>query len=660
MMCGICGIHGPHDEALLARMTDVIAHRGPDDAGIYRDGVVGLGIRRLSIIDLSGGHQPIANEDGTLWIVYNGEIYNFREIRESLEAKGHRFTTKSDTEVILHAFEEYGEACVHLFRGMFAFALWDAREGILRLCRDRLGIKPLYYAQAGGAFLFGSEIKSILEHPAVVREVDPEALDLYLTFQYVPGPRTLFRGIRKLPPGHWLRWRAGSLSLSRYWDLVIEDAEPGVIEAEAVAEFRDLLEQAVRLRLLSDVPLGALLSGGIDSSTVVALMSRASGVVKTFTVGFDVPGEPGEIAEARAVAAALRTDHHEVIVGPSHVQDLPRLIWHMDEPIADPAALPTYFVCRLARELVTVVLTGEGGDELLGGYPRYAWFRMAQRLGRWLPPLSLDGPVLGFLGAMAGSRGGRLRQILADLPPPERHIAWIANFTDADKTRLYAADFRAQVVPGAAARLVEPFLADGAPGDMIQRLMAVDVHTWLVDDILTKVDKMSMATSVEARVPLLDHRLVEFVATLPIALKVRNLGTKRLLRQAVTDLIPQRTVARRKRAFQVPVAAWLRQGLREFAADILLSRACRERGYFQPGVVGTLLEDHLDGRADHSQKLWNLLCLELWHRVFMDGEAPGPAEKERSSVRAFGRSGVPERHRSRQRSTVSPDPDSSN
>ena len=619
-MCGICGIHGPHDEALLRRMTGAIAHRGPDDAGFYRDGSVGLGIRRLSIIDVTGGHQPLANEDGSLWIVYNGEIYNFQEIRKTLEAKGHRFTTRSDTEVILHAFEEYGEACVHLFRGMFAFALWDAREGTLRLCRDRLGIKPLYYTQANGSFLFGSEIKAILEHPGVSREVDPEALDLYLTFQYVPGPRTLFRGIHKLPPGHWLRWQGGSVSLHRYWDLVVEDAEPGVIESEAVAEFRDLLEQAVRLRLISDVPLGALLSGGIDSSTVVALMSHASsGVIKTFTVGFDVPGEPGEIAEARAVATALHTDHHEVIIGPSHVQDLPRLIWHMDEPIADQAALPTYFVCRLARELVTVVLTGEGGDELLGGYPRYAWFRLAERLGRWLPSLSAGGPVLACIGALAGARGEQLRHILANLSPPERHIAWIANFDAADKARLYAADFRARVAPGAAARLVQPFLEDGAPGDMVQRLMALDVHTWLVDDILTKVDKMSMATSVEARVPLLDHHLVEFVATLPIALKVRNLGTKRLLRQAVADLVPQATVARRKRAFQVPVAAWLRQGLREFTADTLRSQACRERGYFQPAAVDALLESHLAGRSDHSQQLWNLLCLELWHRVFLDG-----------------------------------------
>jgi asparagine synthase (glutamine-hydrolysing) len=633
-MCGICGIAGQSDPELVRRMTGTMVHRGPDDAGCFADGAVSLGMRRLSIIDVAGGRQPVCNEDETVWIVYNGEIYNFQELRKRLEGKGHRFRSRTDTEVILHAFEEYGEACVHLFRGMFAFALWDARDQTLRLCRDRLGIKPLYYALAGNSLIFGSEIKAILEHPGVPRILDPVALDLYLTFQYVPGPRTLFQGIQKLPPGHWLRWRDGSLSLQRYWEVVIEDAEPGVTEEEAAEEFRERLEEAVRLRLISDVPLGALLSGGIDSSSVVALMQRLEpNAVKTFTVGFDVPGDPGEIAEARAIASALGTDHHEIIVGASEARDLARLIWHMDEPIADRAALPTYFVCRLARELVTVVLTGEGGDELLGGYPRYSWFRIAERLRPWIPSFRVDGPVLRFLGALAGSRGNRLRQILADLSPLQRHIAWVANFGEQEKRDVYTSDFAATLPTDGPIRLIAPYFTQEVPQDPIQRLMRLDVHTWLVDDILTKVDKMSMATSVEARVPLLDHQLVEFVATLPIGMKVRNLGTKRLLRQAVAEVVPAAGVRRPKRAFQVPVGAWLRNGLRELAGDTLLSQRCRERGYFRPEAVRRLLDEHLNGMADRNQQIWNLLCLELWHRVFLDQSTTFDS----SSVREFGR-----------------------
>lgn len=618
-MCGIVGVLGPCTPETLRRMCDVIAHRGPDDEGFYQDERVSLGMRRLSIIDLAGGHQPIANEDGTVRIIFNGEIYNYRELAALLREKGHRLQTSSDTETIVHLYEEYGKACVHLLRGMFAFALWDARSQTLLLARDRLGVKPLYYTEAGGALVFGSEIKSLLEHPAVSREVDREALDAYLTFQYVPGPRTLFAGIYKLPAGHLLSAGPRGVLLERYWDLAFGEPGRPMDEAETAAELRRLLADAVRTELVADVPLGALLSGGIDSAAVVGLMSQAaSGPVRSFTVGF--PGCPAysELDAAKEIAGQFGAEFHTVQATAGHVELLPGLIWHMDEPVADPAALPTFLVCRYARERVKVVLTGEGGDELFGGYPRYAWFGVARRLQATLPGWVRDGlaaPLVRF-----GPRG-RMRRlaelVLRSRTDEDRHLAWICSFTARQKVSLYAPGQRDGVRP-ADARLVRERLAAGGAPDPLHALMYLDLKSWLVDDILVKVDKMSMAASLEARVPLLDHRVVEFAAVIPIEQKIRRLQTKRVFKQSVRDLVPASVLSRRKHAFQVPVAEWLRGEAGRWAESVLLGRAARARGYFDGSYIRWMLDAHRAGRHDFGQQIWNLLCLELWHQIFID------------------------------------------
>lgn len=637
-MCGICGVVGHVDEPLLRRMTRMMVHRGPDDEGLYLDEGVGLGVRRLSIIDLKGGHQPMSNEacaeqgrsNGTVWVVFNGEIYNHRELRDRLERQGHRFRTLTDTEVLVHLYEEYGDAGVHLLRGMFAYALWDTRRRRFLLVRDRLGIKPLYYARAGNDLVFASEAKALFCHPGLNPEIDLEALGLYLTFQYVPGPRTLFRDVWKLPPGHLLVMERGQVEIRRYWDLVFGKGERGIDLDDAAQEFRQLFAEAVRLHLISDVPVGALLSGGIDSNSVVGLMTEvAPGSVRTFTVGFDVPGFQSELDDARIVARHFRTEHHEIVVKPDAVELLPKLIWHLDEPVADPAALPTYLLCRFASQSVPVLLTGEGGDELLGGYPRYVWFLMAKRLQRILPA-SLRERVLLRLGQVLpiGPRFRKaLENILAERDDASRHVRWVANFDPMLKNRVVSADLRAVLQDKAEAQ-VAIYLngEDGSLEDLVHRLISLDMHTWLVDDILTKMDKMSMATSVEARVPFLDHRLVEFMAVLPVPLKIRILGTKRLLRRAMRGLLPPHTLARRKQAFSVPVDKWLQGPLHDFLRDILFSDRAKKRGWFNLAEIEAMVANHMRG-GGHGQPLWNLLCLELWARAFLDGKAEVPVDE---------------------------------
>ena len=619
-MCGICGIAGRSDPDLVRRMTGTMVHRGPDDEGFFTDESVSLGMRRLSIIDLEGGHQPITNEDKSVWVVFNGEIYNYRELRGFLEKKGHRFATNSDTEVIAHAYEEYGEACVHTLRGMFALALWDRAKARLLLARDRLGIKPLYYWISNGVLVFGSEIKAILAHPEVPREVNPTALDLYLTLQYVPAPWTMFEGIRKLPPGYLLVWEDREARIERYWDVVFLDAPRPVREADAVEALRERLEEAVRLRLIADVPLGALLSGGVDSSAVVALMAReASGPVKTFTVGFDVGGEYNELEEARTIAKRFGTDHHEIVMDPRQAQEwLPKLIWHLDEPLADRAFLPTFLICRFAREKVKVVLTGEGGDELFAGYPRYAWFRAGESLCKGVPE-TIRTAAIKLAGLTAGERIQRYtRLMLTDLPLADRHLAWVGNFVPDAKSALWGPALKGRPRGEAAKELAAAFFPAEKDGSLLHRLMYLDIKTWLADDILHKVDKMSMATSLEARVPLLDHKLVEFVATLPAAIKLPGFQTKRLLKEAVKDLVPAEILHRRKHAFQVPIAEWFRGGLRELLRATLLSADRLRHGFFDAQEVQRLVAEHLEGRRDHNQCLWNLVCFQLWHEQFIE------------------------------------------
>jgi len=567
----------------------------------------------------------ITNEDGTVVVVFNGEIYNHRELRTRLETQGHRFATRSDTEVLVHLYEEYGDASVHLLGGMFAFALWDAKRQRLLLARDRLGIKPLYYTTAAGAFLFASEVKAFLPYPGFRVDIEPGALDLYLALQYVPGPDTLFRGVRKLLPGHLLVSENGRVSVRRYWELVLGDFRPGTTVAEAAEEFGALFRETVNRHLVSDVPVGALLSGGVDSSAVVAAMTAGGGPVQTFTVGFELPGHHNELTEARRVARHFGTAHHELLLKPDAAAQLADLAWHMDEPVADAAALPTYLICRFARQHVPVVLTGEGGDELLGGYPRYAWFATAKWLQRLLPAAVRDGLVLPLTRLAPLSRRYRhaLENVLAERDDVARHLHWIGAVEPGLRRELVGPTFAGRAAAGVAEARLAVYFADGdrRPGDVLQRLMALDVDTWLVDDVLTKMDKMSMAASVEARVPFLDHRLVEFLASLPLAVKATGVGTKPLLKRAMRGLVPAATLRRRKHAFQVPLDQWVRGSLRDFVRDVLLDRRARERGWLDATRVETLLSSRDRPGARYGQSVWTLLCLELWARAFFDGDA---------------------------------------
>jgi asparagine synthase (glutamine-hydrolysing) len=603
-----------------------MAHRGPDDDGYYLSAGVGLGVRRLSIIDVPGGHQPITNEDGTVVVAFNGEIYNYQQLRRRLEMGGHRLESQGDTAVLPHLYEEFGDAAVHLLQGMFAFALWDEKRHRLVLARDRLGIKPLYYVETTDGLAFASEAKALFQHPAIRPEVNTDALDSYLSLRYVPGQDTLFRGVKKLPPGHLLVHENGRTEVRRYWQLVLGDFQPAVNLDEAVEEFGTLLRETVRAHLVSDVPLGVLLSGGLDSAAVTALTAAASDrPVKTFTVGFDLPGAHNELAEARRVARHLGTDHHELVVKPDAANLLPKLAWHMDEPVADPAALPTYLICKFARESVPVVLTGEGGDELLAGYPRYVWFARAKALQhstpRWLRERVLL--PLSHLAPVGARYHTALDNVLAERSDLERHLHWVPGL---------APELRAELTghqPLATSHSLEAYLTP-SQDHIIHRLMNLDVHTWLVDDVLHKMDRMSMAASVEARVPFLDHRLVEFVASLPLDVKLANLGTKTLLKRAMAPLLPRATVRRRKHAFQIPLDHWVAGPLRDFVHDTLLDKRARERGWIDTKNLERMLppasaadqpsrgfQPRANGTID-GQSVWTLLSLELWARAFLD------------------------------------------
>ncbi len=620
-MCGIVGLTGVADEAIVRRMAQTIAHRGPDGEGFFAGDGVALGARRLSIIDLPGSHQPMVNEDGSVVAVYNGEIYNFQTLRALLEAKGHTLKTAGDTEVLVHLYEEYGDAFVHLLRGMFGFAIWDRVRRRLLVARDRLGIKPVYYAELGACLAFASEIKALAAVPGVVRRIDAEAADLYLTLQYVPGPRTMLAGIRKLPPGHVLTWHDGTTTIRKYWDIVLAEGDRRVTEEHAAEEFQDLLDETIRLHRISDVPIGVLLSGGLDSSAVTAMLARTGPAPRTFTVGFDVGGGINELPEARVVAQHLATDHREVVMSSSVADMLPKLVWFADEPVADAAAIPTYVVCRLAAESVKVVLSGEGGDELLGGYPRYWWLDASERLRRSTAGRLLASAARGSLAAVLPESRivRRLRTFTSADPLGDRHLAWIQNMDDATKATLRSDGLRG-VPPHGPGALVSRLLREIGLDEPIAGLMYVDFKTWLPDDILTKIDRMSMAVSLEARVPLLDHRLVEFVAGLPYQVKIKNFGSKRLLRRTMRPMLPPRTLQRRKQAFRVPLDAWLRAGVRELLVDTMRGGAARGRGLLRLAGVDRLIDDHLAGRAEHGQILWNLLTLELWCQAFIDAD----------------------------------------
>ena len=631
-MCGIAGRFNydalrPVDRTVLEAMTDAIAHRGPDAAGYHVAPGIGLGHRRLSIIDLSTGDQPLSNEDGTVWTVFNGEIYNFADVRAELASRGHRFRTGSDTEVIVHGYEEWGERCVERFRGMFAFAIWDSRARRLVLVRDRLGVKPLYYAELPGrGVVFGSELKALVEDPEVPRDWRADAIDAYLTLLYIPAPMTVYRGIQKLPAAHVLVAEKGGIRTFRYWDLAFPGGGDASREDEYLERLDTLLRESVALRQISDVPLGAFLSGGIDSTAVVSYMVDTSPRPPvTISVGFDHAAYD-ELAVARRVAAHLGCEFHERTVAPDVAALLPKLAWHFDEPFADSSAIPTYYVSKAARELVTVALSGDGGDELWAGYSRHRVEQWEQRARAALGPARI---AAGWLGRALPLtvKGARALRHLAYQPEHGYAVKHAYGMFEPDaKSRLYAKDFAAETAAADPFAAFRDIYRRCPSADPLDRALYTDVHTYMVDDILTKVDRMSMAVSLEAREPLLDHKLLEFAASVPAALKLRHGRSKYLLRKAIARRVPPEIVERGKHGFEAPIGEWLRGPLAPLADGLLTDNRLRDRGIFNAAEVSRLWTEHRTGRADHRHRLWQLIMLELWFRQFIDR---APAEQTR-------------------------------
>jgi asparagine synthase (glutamine-hydrolysing) len=626
-VCGIAGIVRSDgrdvDQELVHRMAAAIRHRGPDEDGFYFKGPAGLGMRRLSIIDLKGGQQPIHNQDRTAWIVFNGEIYNYRELREKLEKLGHTFYTNSDTEAIIHAYDRYGSDCPTHLRGMFAFAIWDERKQELFIARDRVGKKPLLYAQVNGEFVFGSEFSALLQHPGIGRDIEPEALHHYLSFMCVPAPLTAYRAIRKLEPGHSLSWKKGEIKIARYWQPDFSQ-KLKISEKEAGQRAIEILRDAVKVRLMSEVPLGAFLSGGIDSSAVVALMSEESSEpVKTFSIGFEEQ-DFSELHHARRVAEHVGADHHEFIVRPDALEVLPLLVEHYGEPYADSSAIPTYYVARETRRHVTVALNGDGGDECFAGYERYAAMRLAERYHR-LPSVLRSGVIDQAVGMLPTSetRRSRVRDAkrfiqAASLPKVDRYMRWISVFDTQAKGEMYSDAFRHQTALTNSAALLEPWFALANGAGVVDAALLADTMTYLPNDLLVKVDIATMAVSLEARSPFLDHKVIEFAASLPEKLKLRGLTTKYLLKRVLRQLLPAENLRRRKMGFGVPIGHWFRGRLEPFMRETILSDKALKRGYFKPEVVRRLVELHVRGERDHSHQLWTLLMLELWFQRFID------------------------------------------
>ena len=637
-MCGICGklsVDGHIiKESLIRQMTSVLVHRGPDDMGVYvtpnlpsdnQDRIsVGLGHRRLSIIDLSpAGHQPMFNEDGSIVIVFNGEIYNFSELRKLVESKGHKFKSNTDTEVIIHLYEEYGPESVEYLRGMFAYAIWDNNKQRLVLARDRLGKKPLNYLVNEKHLIFASEIKAILQDPEVKKEPDLEAIHHYLTYGYTPTPQTAFKGINKLPPAHILTWDNGKISIKRYWKLSYAN-KVYLSEAGYSERILELLREATKIRLVSDVPLGVLLSGGIDSSAVVAMMSQLmQDPVKTFSIGFEEQ-QYDETRYARIIAQKFNTEHHEFIVKQNAIEILPKLVWHYNEPYADSSAIPTYYVAKMTREYVTVALNGDAGDENFAGYNTYTGNRIASYYEN-IPGFVRDTIVKGAINVMYRAfnryRFPRRAKYLADAiseSPELRHCRWMTYFDNHTKEKLYTDDFKEHVINiDSRDLLLKAYQISDAP-DFVDATLSVDVATYLPDNLLVKMDIATMANSLEARSPFLDHKLMEFVASIPSNMKLRRMTKKYILKKALKGIIPDEILHRRKMGFSIPLDIWFRTSLKEMAYDLLLSSKLRQRGYFRTEFIRSMLDEHCQGVRLWHSPLWNLLMLESWHQMFID------------------------------------------
>ena len=635
-MCGIYGIlrldGGAIDPTQLDAMGRLIVHRGPDDAGMHVDGPCAIGMRRLSIIDLTGGHQPMSSADGQVWLVCNGEIYNFRELRRELEARGHRFTSHSDSEVVLYAYLEYGDSFVDRLNGMFGFALWDARHRRLLVGRDRLGIKPIYFAERSDRLAFASEAKALLELPGGERAVDPGAIASYLQLGYVPAPQSIFRGIRKLPPATMLIAENGRVEQRRYWHVPTK-VDRTIHEGEWAERIRESIERSVRMQMVSDVPLGAFLSGGIDSSAVVAFMARASRApVKTYSIGFEGSRADeyyNELPYARRIAQLFGTEHREIVVKPDVVALLPRLLWHMDEPVSDTAFITTFLVSEFARRDVTVILSGVGGDELFGGYRRYlgnhyqayfarlpSWLRSgAAALGEKLPS-DRHSPVLNALRLAKGFLAS------TELSFEERYGTYVQVFSPEAVERLLRVNgFDRHDAMASAFRIAQG-------DDDLNRMMVVDAETQLPDDLLLLTDKMSMATSLECRVPLLDHELVELAATIPEEIKIRNGRLKHAMKLALADVLPVDILERKKRGFGTPMGAWLKNGLKPMLHRLLDEATVHERGLFDHEQVSRLIRDHEANRVDGTDQLLALMNLEIWSRIYLDRRAPADVTLE--------------------------------
>ena len=637
-MCGITGIMqfgGARVEpGILRQMCAAMVHRGPDDEGIYTAGSIGIGMRRLSIVDLATGHQPLSNEDGTVWIVFNGEIYNHSILREKLRTLGHQYRTQSDTETIVHLYEEYGTDCVQHLQGMFAFAIWDARRQRLFIARDRLGIKPLYYQLTSQQIVFGSEIKVILACPGTCGQLDRAVLPEYLSFGYLSGEQTFYSGIRKLMPGHWMEIDVGGkFKIERYWDLPLTHSNHSNPESYYIQTYRAMLEQAVSSHLMSDVPLGVFLSGGIDSSAVAALMTKIRRApVQTFSVGY-AENEYSELSYARVVAKHLNSIHHEVLVSRQDFFDsLPHLIWHEDEPIVWPSSVSLYFVAQLARERVKVVLTGEGADETLAGYSRYAFTLKNAAWDRIYRRTIPDAIRRAVSASIADSTwiNATLRRKLSHTFLARNGNSWasfyfdnfFSAFSESEQAELLSDEVLKESANGAAYQRVLEFW-EHSSGEMLQRLLYTDIKTYLVE-LLMKQDNMSMAASIESRVPFLDHSLVEFATNIPQNVQLGRFAGKRILKKAVEDLLPHSILYRPKLGFPTPWSGWLAGPQFDVIQNLLLEPRSMERGLFKPSAVGRLFEEHRSGYRDHYNRIWRLLNLELWHRVCLEKEYHEP------------------------------------
>jgi len=632
-LCGICGYLTWGEEVvqenIIHQMCDVIRHRGPDDEGIYVEKNVGLGMRRLNIIDLVTGHQPIHNEDKTIWVVYNGEIYNFWELREDLEKIGHHFYTRTDTEVIVHLYEDLGTRCVEKFNGMFGFCLWDKNQHLLFLARDRIGVKPLHYTQVNSQFIFGSEIKSILVHPDVKREVDLLSLSKYLTFEYIPAPNTIFKGIKKLLPGYLMTVNLdGQVKIEQYWDVRFRHAEKIRSEEEYCEELLALLTASVKRRLISDVPLGVFLSGGIDSSTITALMSElAPGHVKTFSIGFEDQSFD-ESKYARQVARYFATSHYEDILSPNKMLELvPAIADVLDEPLGDASIIPTYLLSQFTRKHVTVALGGDGGDELFAGYPTYQAHRLAhfyEKIPYSIRQKLIEKAIMRLPVSTANiSFDFQAKKFISGIPysPEVRHYIWLGSFPPPEKKVLLSTEICDILKGSDSFEDIHTYLAKNDCLCLLDKLLYLDMKFYLQEDILAKVDRASMANSLEVRVPFLDYTFVEFVAKLPPQLKLKGLTTKYIFKKAVKDLLPKGIAGRKKKGFGIPIARWFKNELKGFVLDVFAEDKINREGYFHYAYIKRLLDEHFEGKKDNRKQLWTLLVFELWYDKFMRGES---------------------------------------